>query len=809
MVLLKRALFVGSGILWASCSAGVSADIEEVERLEEALSCNPWCEFDLPVPRAHTPAEFAMSASYRLAVNDRCTVKEGVSPQAPAPIANVGTNFTGIGASSVVGSVYSQPFVQLRSNARITGTLTTPLMPEVQAGATYTRLVQQPVPTSKLWRLRVNWPTTPAPSPTYVSPGTLHPVALQPGVNNGSFTINANAIVRLAAVGDYYFTNLYLKPDAAIDIPTGGGRVRIFVSGTLSMKGVVRACASCTAPTSPFTMFSSPAATPRAENTLVMATGTSDVQVQRRTDFVLVAPEGSVNLDVFNNTTHTGAVFAKSIEMHQAHNFYHYAPLASLFEGLSAESPNRIKVTPTPATGVVDGMEAETAIAVARKANGSANIIIAYNNHADTSITHGANASTRSIAAGGTTLGYSVSEDGGDTFTTRGRVVPESGFSLIYSDPAAAADGTSGEVYLGMMAESTARWTAQTGSATASLDNNSPNVDGFCVGKSADFGLTFPTVDCFVGDADVAAALDLEQAPVDGTALALTSSYVYFAGRVLNRDTSADLLQNGASVFRSARGTSPLTFERLPEPPPELRAIDLHPRLRSGSGRLYLLGATSDPNGTVPGTLHIAAWNEATTAWEPALRASTVNDVPTGIEDSPIDQADQFGFDVKIDSSTTPTQDVVRVVYADTSGTLRFVECRPPNGCQALNWSVSASGVLQMSPVIAYGGGRWMVRWQEAGSFGVSVKAAELFGTGSSTDAAVRIYSVAAAQNPCTTAAKYWGDYDDIAWVGGAPNQTATLGWQRFFTTFTRNGPSCVANGEWAVPMDVYGATLL
>jgi hypothetical protein len=75
------------------------------------------------------------------------------------------------------------------------------------------------------------------------------------------------------------------------------------------------------------------------------------------------------------------------------------------------------------------------------------------------------------------------------------------------------------------------------------------------------------------------------------------------------------------------------------------------------------------------------------------------------------------------------------------------------------------------------------------------------------------MYKVAPQQNPCgkfdpDEDGVYWGDYDDMVWLGGSYTGLHGESWQGFYTTFTRNGPGASMDSLLNTPMDVYGATL-
>jgi hypothetical protein len=624
------------------------------------------------------------------------------------------------------------------------------------------------------------------------------------GVSLGSFVVNANAILRLATPGDYYFENLTLEPGSVVDLPLTG-RVRLFIRGNLTYRGFLRSCANCTAPVVLHPLlgpFVQPAQKPNPDNTLVVVLGSGTVQLQRQLNFHVLAPDAQVNMDPGSGCCHQGSIFAKSFELHQYQHLVHRPLPLSLLAGLGATTPNNVRVTPAPPAGQKDTMQSETAMAVARKPNGTANLIVAYNDYGDPLYQHTPDGSSRTILEGGSLLGFSVSQDGGETFTT-GRISPPAGFSIIHADPAAASDpnSTAGEVYLAMMAQTTASWDAQTGGAE-SLFEETPAVDGLCVAKSTDWGLTFPLVSCV----PIPTGADR----LDGATMVVVGDQVLVASTVFEP-------ARGATVFQAQKDT--LLFSSFEAVSAQQETAD-HPRLRAYGGKAYLMTVSAEFSGgqQTPGTLLVAARSLSQNGWlvPGAVQAGGTEETLTGLQIEEPDgrrlrQANQFSFDIGVVG--TSTDPVLRVAYAVGGSALKFASCpvSPSGGlseCTFKSWSV-ASGTPQFSPVLAHGQGRWMVRWQESTPTGVTVKAAELFGTGVGTDSQVRLYTVAPAMRPCGQIQPagdiYWGDYDDLVFLGG-PSAPSHL--QRFYTTFTRNGPNCTEDANFTVPMDVYGATL-
>jgi hypothetical protein len=130
--------------------------------------------------------------------------------------------------------------------------------------------------------------------------------------------------------------------------------------------------------------------------------------------------------------------------------------------------------------------------------------------------------------------------------------------------------------------------------------------------------------------------------------------------------------------------------------------------------------------------------------------------------------------------------------------------------CAFRTWPV-ASPNPQFTPLIAHGSGRWLVRWLEHQAGQISVQSAELFGSGSGSDNLVERHELATGQAPCmydddtADILHYWGHYDDLVWLG---RDGGHANGQRFYTTFTRNGPDCTPGATWTAPMDVWGASV-
>jgi hypothetical protein len=149
-------------------------------------------------------------------------------------------------------------------------------------------------------------------------------------------------------------------------------------------------------------------------------------------------------------------------------------------------------------------IQSETSLARTRSPTGAGRLVVAYNDH---SSLNGAvefiedqngSGAVIAFAFGSSELGFSTSDDDGTTWTRRGKVRSPSSFPVISSDPAVAADpGDPSIVYISALATSAAAWAAVP--VVPAGDPFTPRLarpDGFCIARSTDGGVSFPTIRC-------------------------------------------------------------------------------------------------------------------------------------------------------------------------------------------------------------------------------------------------------------------------------------------------------------------------
>jgi hypothetical protein len=367
-------------------------------------------------------------------------------------------------------------------------------------------------------------------------------------------------------------------------------------------------------------------------------------------------------------------------------------------------------------------------------------------------------------------------------------VAPPTGWSAIWGDPALAKlDLDDTNVYLGQMAASTAAFESTTGydPGTQTIVNATPNLDGHCIARSTDRGVTFPTVGCVVAGTFH-----------DGTSMAVARDssgrrQVYLTGH----DCGASGCSGTASVWRMDGDT--MAFTKLPNP--FSSNITLHPRLRQSGGTIYV--AAMSGSSIIANRLD-ALTNSTTWLGQVSIVTSGVASPDLALANGrSLRQANPWSFDVGVNGSG---QAKVRVIYTAAgvaspgSYGLRTRECSTTlTGCVAAPWTLDSPS-FNGTPSLRHSGGRWVATWwrRESGSSAVSTLAGLLNESTSAFD----FRSLGFPTFPCAAhdvgSSYYWGDYNELDAYGDG----------RFFAPFTVNGPTCRFAGEWTADMHVGAA---
>ena len=186
----------------------------------------------------------------------------------------------------------------------------------------------------------------------------------------------------------------------------------------------------------------------------------------------------------------------------------------------------------------------------------------------------------RRLRRGVSLMGWSTSSDAGKTWRYRGKVRPPEGWSAIWADPEMAVDPAASErVYYVQMGISDESWNQVTGGADETLVR--PNVDGLCIARSTDSGLSFPAVKCFkvkdFGDLTID-MIDRTAITVDGVGRVWVAVFVVETG-----------FWNRVRLFRSASTSGWSDFQWVEVPTTVDHLGDQEPALVTDSeGNIWL-----------------------------------------------------------------------------------------------------------------------------------------------------------------------------------------------------------------------------
>jgi hypothetical protein len=290
-------------------------------------------------------------------------------------------------------------------------------------------------------------------------------------------------------------------------------------------------------------------------------------------------------------------------------------------------------------------------------------VVVGYND--DTSqaaIQYGAN--SRKVLRGASLMGWSYSEDRGDTWRYGGRLSPPSGWAALWGDPAVTTSKTSyGLVFLSSLAVPDAKFPAS--GIEGGFD--SAVLGGACIARSTDGGVRFEHFQCIAN-----------KDPVQGLSNA-TLGHFYDGGSLAAGPRGEiytsyiDIDTKQIDVWRSPDGQKP--FVRLPQAFPNYY-VGSHPRLRvSTDGTLYLMAVVKmaagndSPYGLVGSRFRDGAWES------PKLILSKVAHYPSIDFGSSVQGArlilrtgPQFSFDIGVRSERFDDSVRFLVTHANDRG---------------------------------------------------------------------------------------------------------------------------------------------
>jgi hypothetical protein len=789
--------FLGVLALAAGCERGERSPAPDVTLARAALTS---ATFTLPLLVGENPTDVALAAGSTVSVNDRATTSEAGTGDS-AMVSNLGVGIatgavgTNLGVGAIVGTLLSQPLVFLRAGSQVRGSLTQALAQPVQKQTNTTVTGVEKTGVSGLgadatWNLAVTWPATVNPAPNLEPGQSPATVALAPGAYP-ALDVKTGRTLRLSA-GQYFLDGLTIEPGAGLQIDGGAGPVFAFIlAGGFTMKGTMPA--GVATPGMPVAL---PSLT-------IMTTGNADIEGPFTG--VLIAPGGSIDAKGVtpNQGAIRGAFFGKAITLYESQTLAHYRdPFSFRGFGPADGTPfigDRASVTggAVRLTGkdvTIEAHQSEAVTAVSR--NGAAFVVtVGYNDQTTApppgpqtivytdAIPDPRAGNGRLLFKGTSLMGWSFSTDGGHTFNYGGRIAPPSGWSIIWSDPSIAKLNIDDpNVYYTQLGGTTAAfesvWDPSKQAIVSSGQNVGTALDGYCIARSTDRGVTFPTVKC------------QKTAFQDGSALAVAMDasnhrQVYVTGA----QTDVWRMDGDTMTFATtSSGANPIS-----NPFPNLKEAQF-PRMRVFGGVLYIV--RQDLNLIRANRLNTVL--NATTWLGETQLASDAGSSALGVETSP-----SISFDLGPGLDGT---NKFRLMYTaakspvgSTSG-VKVIECAltlDPASCQTVGWStVGETGSAEAGPSLRFGGGQWVATWRKVASL------SKVFQT--IVGHLVLVNGVATLDErslypgivPCAYDGNRWGEY----------NQLDAFGDGRFFAPYTINGPGCRWQGIWSSDAHVGGS---
>jgi len=720
------------------------------------------------LPSGLHPSEVVIAANDFISIHDRARTFSNPFTGEYATVTNMGSNTTTIGVDAHVGTIFSRGAPWLRDRATVHGGLYSTTAPMFQNGTVVTGPQQSGVAfvDDVSWTRTYNFPDTLGPAPVLEPGGTPNPYLLAPG-NYHHIDLKSGRTLRLTA-GDYYLQYFTSQPNSTLFIDGSQGNVRLFLSGSITKRGLMTGINTPGMPIPGFTVVSS---------------GNGVNIVEQRFRGVLIAPNGLIRIE-YAQQPHEGAFFGRSVELYQGNQVNHVRDFRSFIDFDTFRE--RTQVTGGSVrlgANLTDGFEQAEAAAIVSRSPSGFNVTVAYNDHTQDPASprfefpEGLSGASRIVHKGISLMGWSYSTDGGHTFRYGGRVPPPTGWSTIWGDSTLAkVDIDDPYVFFAQVAGSTAAFeaTPEYDPVTQTVIDARPGLDGLCVARSTDRGVSFPTVACVdAGGFHDGSAVAVAR---DGT----NRRQVYLASHDIPGGASA-------SVWRMDGET--MAFTRLENP--FAGATSLHPRLRQVGGTLYVV--THSPGGRILANRLDATTNATTWMGQVEIVASGALELPALPGGTALRRANGFSFDVGTTNSGSRFRLIHDATVSATPG-FRTRECMPDlTGCMDGPWVNAGFGV---SPSLRVSGSRWAASLWQGGGNDVQNVAVEL-----RADGTVGFKDLSPAVVPCMhdpNDVRFWGDYNEIdAFADG-----------RFFMPYTINGPGCRFQGDFIADMHV-GATIV
>jgi hypothetical protein len=475
-----------------------------------------------------------------------------------------------------------------------------------------------------------------------------------------------------------------------------------------------------------------------------------------------------------------------------------------LLQGCSGCSTTK-KVTGQKGDPTTSGTQSETSAAIAEDGK-TTRMVVAFNDETNdgTSVTY--TASNRHMNSGASLMGWSYSDDDGNSWTYGGNVKPPKGWAAIWGDPAIGVSKKhSNVVFLSNLAIPDAKMPA--GGIDGAVNPGYPvaaYLGGACIAKSTDAGKTFKHYQCVSNTGAVVDIADAIQGHFyDGGSIVASSTGEVFAAFV-------DVYTSQIDVYRSPDDDG--TF-KLMDPPFAAYLVGSHPRLRVGpDGSLYVAAQVSANDGTGNSYVYInrysgGAWGTAVRASRPTIYYYAV-DLNTTVDGSEltIRVANSLSFD--IGKSSPDGHDAIRLLYVQYDSSLEQYYISATACSADLSWcghvpqwelkwnGPGNSPVSVFNPEVAAWPGTKSVPAAWQATFGyhygkkntVNVARATL-GYFSNTNNPLAVLPIDILQDTpvCSDQRGYWGDYDAMLRVKSSGRYSI---WMRFLTNSSQGCPT-------------------
>jgi hypothetical protein len=454
------------------------------------------------------------------------------------------------------------------------------------------------------------------------------------------------------------------------------------------------------------------------------------------------------------------------------------------------------------------GAQSETASSVANF-NARQVLAVAFNDDNPSPGKIQYTATTRTVLSGASLMGWAYSDNSGASWKYGGDVVPPKDWPVLWGDPAIVSSGNDQRsVFMSSLAVPQSKMPAS-GSIDGSM---APYIGGACIARSADGGKSFAVYQCVHNNFEF----------YDGGNMASSTLGEIYAAYIATDSFRYDIWY---AKDENAQ------FVRLPDPFPDCR-MAMHPRIRVGYPAIGL--GAPDPSLFVagqildckPGALgkeqsggygqiiinryHRGGWGTPRVIGKP----SAVNpDVQ--LSDRILRTGPQFSFDVGAASRRDDDQsgnDEIRMLYTRSDGKRLWVEgsfCPYDlsSPCSAAPEWGSTPGYYsyqgdQFTPnVRAFPGfllipsawaATFVSRDHDPGGNTVKIRRGSL-GVLSNGARLLIAFNLINPLLVCPDKRGYWGDYDDLQFIGFV-NDTTTA---QFLRTFTDSSAGCTQRWQY------------